>query len=113
MGSILEGVLLAIVQMYPRKANQAPSAPKDNNGKVRQFGEWNLNNLINVAHDCGWLQLDVKKFSHTLREYRNLIHPWEQRVRKEFPDKDTVKICWEVVRAAINDLENFLRNQNV
>lgn len=114
MGSILEGVLLAFVQEYPREANQASSVPKDNNGKVKQFGEWSLSNLINVAHDCGWLQLDVKKFSHTLREYRNLVHPWEQRARSEFPDEDTCRICWEVVRAAINDLEIFIKSkQNV
>lgn len=114
MGSILEGVLLAFVQKYPREANQTLSAPKDDGGKVKYFGEWNLGNLINVAHECGWLQLDVKKFSHTLREYRNLVHPWEQRIRKEYPDKDTCRICWEVVRAAINDLEIFTRsNQNV
>ena len=114
MGSILEGVLLAFTQKYPREANQASSAPKGKNGKIKQFGEWNLSNLINVAHECGWLQLDVKKFSHTLREYRNLVHPWEQRARNEFPDEDTARICWEVVRAAINDLEIFIRSkQNV
>jgi len=111
MGSLLEGVLLAFIQQYPRMANQAPSAPKDKNGKVKRFGEWNLSNLINVAHDCGWIQLDVKEFSHTLREYRNLVHPWEQRARQEFPDEDTVRICWEVVRAAINDLENFVKER--
>ncbi len=111
MGSVLEGVLLAFVQKYPREANRVPSSPKDKNGKIRQFGEWNLNDLINVAHDCGWLQLDVKKFSHILREYRNLVHPWEQRVRREFPDKDTARICWEVVRAAINDLEDFVKER--
>jgi hypothetical protein len=105
MGSILEGVLLSTIQSNPREASQARSAPKDKNGMVKNFGDWYLSNLIDVAHECGWLQLDVKKFSHTLREYRNLVHPWEQRMRKEVPDEDTCKICWQVVGAAINDLQ--------
>jgi hypothetical protein len=107
MGSILEGVLLAITTAYPKQANQAPAAPKDVSGKVKRFGEWTLSNLIDVAHDCGWLQTDAKKFSHVLREYRNLVHPWEQRARDEVPDEDTCRICWEVVRAAMNDIQNF------
>jgi hypothetical protein len=105
MGSILEGVLLAIIQSNKKESNQARSAPRDKNGNVKSFGDWYLSNLIDVAHECGWLQLDVKKFSHTLREYRNLVHPWEQRARNEVPDEDTCKICWQVVGAAINDLQ--------
>lgn len=107
MGSILEGVLLSTIQSNPKEANQSRSAPKDKNGKVKNFGDWYLGNLIDVAYECGWLQLDAKKFSHTLREYRNLVHPWEQRARNEVPDEDTCKICWQVVGAAINDLQKL------
>jgi hypothetical protein len=107
MGSILEGVLLAVVTENPKQANQARSAPKGVSGKVKRFGEWTLSELINVAHDCKWLQTDAKKFSHVLREYRNLVHPWEQRARDEVPDEDTCRICWEVVRAAMNDIQSF------
>lgn len=110
MGSILEGVLLAVVTAHPKEANQATSAPKDSFGKVKRFPEWTLSNLIDVAHDCGWLQLDAKKFSKVLREYRNLVHPWEQMARKEVPDEDTCRICWEVVRAAINDIQAFKKS---
>lgn len=107
MGSILEGVLLGTIQSNPRAANQARAAPKDKDGKVKCFGDWSLSNLIDVAYECGWLELDAKKFSHTLREYRNLVHPWEQRARNEVPDEDTCKICWQVVGAAINDLQKL------
>jgi len=107
MGSILEGVLLSLIQQYSPQANTAVSAPRDKTGKVKKFNEWTLTNLVDVAHECSWLQLDAKKFSLVLREYRNLVHPWEQRVRNETPDEDTVRICCEVTRAAINDIERF------
>ena len=106
MGSILEALLLSIVTKYPETANRARSAPRDSRtGKPKPFGEWELNSLINVAHEWGWLQGDVKRFSHALRESRNLVHPWHQRALNEYPDEDTCNICWQVVHAAINDLK--------
>lgn len=107
MGSILEGVLFAFVHKYPREANHASAAPKDKSGSVKSFSEWTLTNLIDVAYECGWIQRDAKEFSHTLKEYRNLVHPRQQFIRKEQPDNDTCRICLEVVWAAINDLVNF------
>jgi hypothetical protein len=50
----------------------------------------------------------VKKFSHSLREFRNLIHPYQQMIVKTFPDKDTCEISWLVVQAAANDLAKKL-----
>ncbi|ABB15610.1 hypothetical protein [Carboxydothermus hydrogenoformans] len=109
MGSILEGLLYAFVHKYPHEANKASGAPKDKSGKVKHFNDWTLSNLINVAHECGWIQRDAKDFTHILREYRNLIHPREQLSRQEHPDIDTCRICLEVIRAAINDLAIFVR----
>jgi len=31
--------------------------------------------MIDVAHNVGWLGMDVRQFSHALRGFRNLIHP--------------------------------------
>jgi len=109
MGSLLEGMLLSVVTRNPKQANQAAGAPKDAKiGKVKPFGKWTLSDLINVAHECGWLQRDVKDFSHELRDYRNMVHPWHQRAKNFHPDDDTCKICWDVVRAAIADLTSAL-----
>lgn len=104
MGSILEGVLLHKVEQEPKIANQATSSPKDRTGKPKPIYEWGLSSLIDVAHEVGWIQGDVRRFSHALRESRNLVHPYEQRVRAEKPDEDTCSICWQVTRAAIADL---------
>jgi hypothetical protein len=110
MGSMLEGMLLAILQKFPKEANFSNVAPQDlKTGKVKYFAEWSLSDMINVAHDVGWLDLDVKKFSHSLREFRNLIHPYQQMILQSFPDKDTCEISWLVVQAAANDLARKLK----
>jgi hypothetical protein len=110
MGTMLEGMILAVLQRFPKEANISKAAPLDfKTGKVKYFAEWSFSDMINVAHDVGWVGLDVKKFSHALREFRNLIHPYEQMLSKTFPDKDTCDISWLVVQAAANDLAVKLR----
>jgi hypothetical protein len=108
LGSILEGVLLAKVQQNPKQANQAKSAPKDQNGKPLPFDRWRLNHLITVAHECGWLDADVRVLSYILRDYRNLVHPREQAKRGLFPDAGTCRMAQEVVAAAFEDLVKLL-----
>jgi len=105
MGSILEGVLLHKVESNQKGAYTSKSAPKDRKtGEAKKIQEWGLSSLIDVANELGWLQGDVKRFSHALRESRNIIHPYMQRLLHEEPDEDTCSICWQVVRAAIADL---------
>ncbi len=109
MGSMLEGLLLGVCQRYPKEANTTPCTPKDSSGKVLKFHEWSLSQMIDVAHHAGWIDLDVKKFSHSLRDFRNLIHPYEQMLTGANPDSDTCKISWLVVQAAVNDLAEKLK----
>ncbi len=104
MGSVLEGVLLAKAEADRTEVCRASRAPKDKTGKVRPLRDWNLNALIDVAHEMRWLGGDVKRFSHALRESRNIIHPYVERAVSERPDSDTCRICWPVVRAAVADL---------
>jgi hypothetical protein len=101
IGSTLEGILLGTAIKYPREFNQSISAPKDKEGKTKQFQDWTLSNFIDTAHETGFLLEDVKKFSHVLRDFRNYIHPYQQISSKFNPDIQTAKICWQVLRAAI------------
>jgi len=104
MGSVLEGVLLAKAEANLPLVNKASAAPKDRTGKPRPLQDWSLSALIDVAYEVGWLQVDVKRFSHSLRGSRNIVHPYVHRLEKDSPDADTCAICWQVVRAAIADL---------
>ncbi len=68
-----------------------------------------LAEMIDVAHDLGWIDLDVKKYSHALREFRNFIHPHQQMLQQSYPDEDTCQISWLVVQATVNDLIKKLK----
>lgn len=105
-GSTLEGLLLNAATQRPQQFNATKSAPKKD-GKVKQFHDWSLSNFINVAHEVGLVGLDVKKFSHALRDFRNYIHPFEQANQRFVPDKHTAKISWQVLQAAIADISGM------
>jgi hypothetical protein len=100
LGSILEGALFDVANRFIASAMRSTKSPRDG----RKLSSWQLVDLINVAHDRGWIQPDVRVFAHTLRDYRNFVHPREQLKRREFPDQDTVNVCWDVVVAALNDI---------
>lgn len=105
-GSTLEGILLGMATKKPREFNESQVSPKDKDGKVLQFHKWTLNDFINVSYDVGLLKEDVKKFSHSLRDFRNYIHPYEQVSSRFNPDEHTARICWQVLKAAIHQLSN-------
>jgi len=100
-GSTLEGLLLGLASSRPKLFNTSSSSPKGEDGKVKQFYLWTLSDFINVAAEIGFLNEDVKKFSHALRDFRNYIHPFEQMRSNFFPDERTAKICLQVLNAAI------------
>lgn len=104
IGSTLEGILLGVALKNTKEFNQAKSSPKDKEGKTKQFPMWSLSSFIEVAFELGLLNQDVKKFSHSLRDFRNYIHPYEQMSSNFQPDKHTARICWQVLRAAIYQL---------
>ncbi|MGA0556808.1 hypothetical protein ACO2Q8_09170 [Larkinella sp. VNQ87] len=106
IGSTLEGILLGTALLYPQKYNQSKSSPKDKNGGVKPFHLWTLSNLIDVSNEIGLLKQDVKKFSHSLRDFRNYIHPYEQISSQFNPDKHTARICWQVLNAAVYQLSS-------
>src|SRR5207248_2449769 len=101
----LEGLLLAIGVQHPRTFMSSSAAPKDKKGKAKQLSEWTLSELIDVGSSLGLLEIDVAKFSHVLRDFRNYIHPYEQMLHKFHPDQQTVDICWQVFRAAYSQVK--------
>lgn len=108
-GSILEGILLGVALQNPRQFNQAFNSPKDRSGKVKPFQDWSLSQFIDVACELKLLQIDVKKFSHALRDFRNYIYPYQQMASNFAPDQHTAKICMQVLKAAIAGLSGRRR----
>ncbi len=103
-GSVLEAVLLGAAQQAPARFNRANATPKASDGAPKRFHEWSLAQLIDVACEIGVLKLDIKKFSHGLRDFRNYIHPYEQLESGFTPGEHTAKVCFQVLKAALASL---------
>lgn len=100
-GSVLEAVLLGAAQKEPARFNRASASPRAKDSSVKQFHQWSLAEFIDVACELDILKVDVKKFSHGLRDFRNYIHPYEQMVSGFTPDEHTAKVCFQVLKAAL------------
>lgn len=103
-GSTLEGILLGLANQYPKDFNTAKSSPKDKLGKVYELSKWSLSSFIDVAYELGPVQHDIQRFSHTLRDFRNYIHPYQQMSFGFNPREHTAKICLHVLKAAIQEI---------
>ena len=91
LGSLLEGVLLDAASS---RLEELPKPAKD----------ISLFELINLAHDNRWIQLDARLGSDLIRQHRNFVHADLQRREGSPPDKDTLDMCWPIVNAILNDL---------
>lgn len=108
-GSTLEGILLNIATLDPKNFNIAHSSPKDpKTNKVYSFQDWTLANLIDVSAELKYINKDVQKFSHVLRDFRNYIHPYQQSIEKFDPDIETAKLCYQALNAAISQVSTKL-----
>lgn len=112
-GSTLEGVFLGLASSYPRAFNTVKSSPKNRDGKVQPFHDWNLAAFIDVAKDLELIQLDTHKFSHTLRDFRNYIHPYQQMSSGFTPREHTAKICLQVLKATITEIKLNIKKLSI
>jgi hypothetical protein len=105
LGSILEGALLVVIKARPADANRSAKRPPgmppasrspSATGRYTTASRW----PASAAGSGG----DRLRFSHALRESRNLIHPQQQLLLGVWPNASSCRICWEVARAAIDDL---------
>ena len=98
MGSILEALLLARATISPQDAYRSSAATQT------QLQKWSLDRLINVSAERGWIKSDRKSFGHALRDSRNVVHPWHHVTSKANFDKSTCTLCWQTLRASVDDL---------
>ncbi|WP_280383883.1 hypothetical protein [Nocardia wallacei] len=103
IGSFVEGMLLAV--LTERDEDCRNHRFVDQNGRTVVNRQPNLASLIDTAHARGWIQLDAKTFMHTVRNFRNYIHPGKELADKPDFDDDSVGLCWAPLQAMLNDLE--------
>ncbi len=98
-GGSIEAILL---DMLSRDLSRATSSSKSPN--EADINKWDLNDLVEVAVEEKFIGNEVAKLSHTVRDYRNLIHPGVE-IRKNLKvEPEEAKIAIEVLHILIREL---------
>lgn len=98
-GSAIEAILLDLLKQDEEKAKSSQKAPEEKN-----LEKWSLNNLIGVAIDLELVTEGIFKLSHSVREYRNIIHPGNEIRNKIEFGKEEARISIEVLNILHRDL---------
>lgn len=101
-GSVLEALCLDFGAQHPERVNRAFEARYKK--PPPRLPEWHLREWIDVLGSTGDLSPNIEKFGHGLRDFRNYVHPAQQRASGFCLDKHTASISLRVVVAAIDDL---------
>jgi len=98
MGGVLEGLLLARLNLMPDKGHafKAKAAPKDKQGKTLALKDWTLQNYIEVAHELGWIGTPARAIGAVLRDWRNFIHPAKEFTEGVSVTQDDAHMFWTV-----------------
>ncbi len=98
-GGAIEAVLTDLLKTHENEARDAKSAPQN-----PEITCWDLSPLIKVAVELKLVTSSVEKLSHSLREYRNLVHPGNEIRAKLGFDAEEAKIAIEVLNILHRDL---------
>lgn len=107
LGSILEGLLSALLQQNIASAMISSKAPV--NGRTKQkklISEWQLHEYISVSADIGLVPKSVEKHVHELRDTRNFVHPSKQLDSNIVADEPLYRISREVAETIIDALSS-------
>lgn len=90
-GGAIEAILTDLLKSNETDARASKSAPP----KEPDITRWDLSQLISVAVELKLVSAAVEKLSHSLREYRNLVHPGNELRNKLLFDAEEAKIAIE------------------
>jgi hypothetical protein len=101
-GSMAECLLLDTIKSHETQARKCSSA------KNVSLNRWDLDTLIEVAYELHALKEQTYATSHTLRSYRNLIHPGKPEAQELAPWPSQAVAGADFVLALLRDLSEFL-----
>ena len=105
-GGCVEAILTDLLLRHKDRATAAPQAPKDKQtGQVKEIRDWGLVHLIVVSTTLELINKGVEKLSHSLREYRDLVHPSVEIRSKLKADEEEAKIAVAVLDMIHKDLD--------
>lgn len=98
-GSAIETILVDCLLADVARARRSSKAPTE-----PDITRWDLNDLINVGVDLDIVNAGVEKLSHSVRQYRNLVHPGNEIRNKLTCEKEEARIAVEVLHIIHRDL---------
>lgn len=107
IGGFVEGMLISKVNQEKDQSKifKSKSAPMDKKtSSPKPLSDWKLNDLINLAHELGWISKPMKDISGILREYRNYIHPHKEYAHDIVITNSDTKMFWELSKSITRQL---------
>lgn len=98
-GGSIEAILTDSLSSNEEAAKNAHSAPKESD-----LSKWHLKKLIEVAVELNLISEGVSRLSHSVREYRNLVHPGNELRNNLHFEKSEALIAIEVLKMLHRDL---------
>ncbi len=100
-GGAIEATLIDKLMANETLAKSASKAP--NKPDIRK---WDLADLISVSVELKFVESGVDKLSHSVREFRNLVHPGNELRSQLTFDEEEAKIALEVFHMIHRDLSS-------
>jgi len=100
-GGLIEALLMDQLHRVAQTAHTALSAPKKNPDILT----WRFIDLINVAVEVGIVSKGAEKLSHSVRDYRNLVHLHKELEDALGADEHEAKIAFNVLNLIDRDLQ--------
>jgi len=98
-GGAIEAILTDLLKLNEHAAKSAKSAPNK-----PDITHWDLSALISVAVELKLVTTGIEKFSPSLREYRNLVHPGNELRNELYFGAEEAKIAVEILNILHRDL---------
>jgi hypothetical protein len=98
-GGAIEAILMDLLMKNQSAAFGAAKAPKTKS----DIATWDLVNLIEVSAEIGLVSSSIDRLSHSVRQYRNLIHPGNEIRNKLTFDTEEARIALEVLNMVHRD----------
>lgn len=100
-GGAIEAILIDLLSQKETQAKASTKAVKE-----KEIRDWGLVYLILVAVDLKLILPGVEKLSHSIREYRDLIHPIVEIRSGLKIDAEEAKIAIEVLNMVYRDVSH-------
>ena len=98
-GGAIEAVLVDRLLQDTGSARSASKAPKESD-----IRKWDFADTINVCVELGLVSPSAERLSHSVRQYRNLVHPGNEIRNKLTFDAEEARIALEVLHIIHRDL---------